>query len=91
MKRTMALMILLVAWLCLFAQGMPSNIVGKILPYTWEMPFMNGKIVSTLVEDGTIYSQSITPCVLCSATGVCQVCHGTGGGSFGLVWGCNHV
>lgn len=79
MKRKLALVILLVAWLGLSAQGLPSNIVGKILPYTWEMPFMNGKIVCTLVEDGTIYSQSITPCVLCSATGMCQVCHGTGG------------
>ena len=62
-----------------FSQGLPGNIVGQTLPYTWEMPFMNGKIVNTLVEDGTIYSQSITPCVLCSATGMCQVCHGTGG------------
>ena len=61
------------------AQGLPANIEGQTLPYTWEMPFMNGKIVSTLVEDGTIYSQSITPCVLCSASGMCQVCYGTGG------------
>lgn len=61
------------------AQGLPNNIVGQTLPYTWEVPFMNGKMVCTMVEDGTIYSQSITPCVLCSASGVCQVCHGTGG------------
>lgn len=90
MKKLLALMVLFSVWNGIFAQGIPGNIVGKTLPYTWEMPFMNGKMVSTLVEDGTIYSQSITPCVLCSATGVCQVCHGTGG-NFGRVWVFNHV
>lgn len=79
MKKLLVLVFLLSLMLNTFGQGLPGNIVGKTLPYTWEMPFMNGKIVSTLVEDGTIYSQSITPCVLCSATGVCQVCRGTGG------------
>lgn len=79
MKKLLVLIVLFSAWVGMSAQGLPENIVGKTLPYTWEIPFMNGKLVSTLVEDGTIYSQSITPCVLCSATGVCQVCHGTGG------------
>lgn len=24
----------------MYAQGLPGNIVGKTLPYTWELPFM---------------------------------------------------
>ena len=79
MKKVLALMVLLTVWLDMSAQWLPGNIVGKILPYTWETPFANGKIINTMVEDGTIYSQSITPCVLCSTSGMCQVCHGTGG------------
>lgn len=26
----------------MYAQGLSGNIVGKTLPYTWEMPFMGG-------------------------------------------------
>lgn len=62
MKKIIALMALFAVWLGISAQGLPGNIVGKTLPYTWELPFMGGKIVCTLTEDGTIYSQSITPC-----------------------------
>ena len=79
MKKLLTLPLLLLALVSVVAQVVPDNVVGKTLPYTWELPFMNGKIVNTLVEDGTIYSVSITPCVLCSSTGVCQVCQGTGG------------
>jgi len=79
MKKIISLFIFAFIQIVVLAQSLPNNITGKSLPYTWEMPFMGGKIVSTLVEDGTIYSQSITPCVLCQGCGVCQVCGGTGG------------
>ena len=64
--------------------GLPGSIVGKTLPYTWELPFMGGKIVSTLTEDGTIYSQSITPCYSCNGTGRCGACGGIGAIYYGF-------
>lgn len=79
MKKVLCLLSALIALCSAHAQVFPGDLVVQTLPYTWEAPFMNGKIVNTLVEDGTIYSQSITPCTLCYATGVCQVCQGTGG------------
>lgn len=68
----------------MYAQGLPGNIVGKTLPYTWELPFMGGKIISTLTEDGTIYSQSITPCYSCNGTGRCGACGGIGAIYYGF-------
>lgn len=61
-----------------FAQSVPNEAFGEKLPYTWEVPFMGGKMISTMTEEGIIYSQTITPCFICNQTGVCQVCFGTG-------------
>lgn len=81
-----ALMILVFACICYFvsvgnalAQSVPNEAYGKKLPYTWETPFMGGKMISTMTEEGVIYSQLITPCVICNQSGRCQVCFGTGG------------
>lgn len=77
-------MALFSVWIGISAQGLPGSIVGKTLPYTWELPFMGGKIVSTLTEDGTIYSQSITPCYSCNGTGRCGACGGIGAIYYGF-------
>ncbi len=61
------------------SQDIPSNIDGKELPYTWEMPMFNGKMVSTLHENGTITTVMLTGCISCNSYGMCQVCKGTGG------------
>lgn len=60
------------------AQSVPNDAYGRQLPYTWEVPFMGGKMVSTMTEEGIIYSQIITPCAICNQSGMCQVCFGTG-------------
>lgn len=61
------------------AQNVPDNIFGKKLPYTWEMPMPNGKMISTMHRNGMITSQMVTGCFICSGLGTCGVCKGTGG------------
>ena len=57
MKKLLTQMGLFDAWIDMLDQGMTGNIVGKTLQYTWEVQVRGGKIVSTLTEDGTVYSQ----------------------------------
>lgn len=80
MKKTLLIFVsVLFTFVCdAFAQSIPSYAFGEKLPYTWEVPFMGGKMISTMTEEGTIYSQIITPCPICNQTGACQVCYGTG-------------
>lgn len=61
------------------SQNLPSNIVGQYLPYTWEAPMPNGKMINTLETDGTITSIMMTGCINCGGTGRCGLCYGSGG------------
>ena len=53
--------------------------ISSELPKTWEMQMYNSIMRTTLHEDGRLTSETIFGCFICQGTGVCQVCHGTGG------------
>lgn len=71
------ILILLLILLCFF--NAKAQTVAYDLPMTWEMQFYNSIMRTTLHEDGRLTSETIFGCYVCSGTGVCQVCAGTGG------------
>lgn len=56
-----------------------SQKVSYDLPMTWEMRMPNSLMRTTLHEDGRLTSETLFGCFNCQGSGICQVCHGTGG------------
>lgn len=71
--------ILFFTLLCALFSTMNAQSVSDDLPKTWEMKFGNSIMRTTLHEDGRLTSETIFGCYNCQGTGICQVCHGTGG------------
>lgn len=74
MKSILSVFLLLCLTLSIKAQTVANG-----LPKTWELQTYNSIIRTTLHEDGRLTSETLFGCFNCRGTGVCQVCHGTGG------------
>ena len=87
MKKIICLIALIISSISVFAQ-IPDDIYTHKLPYTWEYPMQNGKMVCTMHIDGSVTSQMCMICYSCRTTGICVVCSGTGwqywGGYMGM-------
>lgn len=77
MYQNVKILILLLLVCCTTAVGNAG--ISSELPYTWKMQFGNSIMVTTLHEDGTLTSMTCFGCFNCGGSGMCQVCHGTGG------------
>lgn len=56
-----------------------AQTVAYDLPKTWELQLYNSVMRTTLHEDGRLTSETLFGCYNCQGSGVCQVCHGSGG------------
>lgn len=78
MKKMSFLALLLLITTLVYAQDVPTNIVGQKLPYTWEIRMQYGIMRSTMNEDGSIVTQMIMMCGSCYGNGRCYFCGGRG-------------
>ena len=79
MKKVHIFIVIIIMLSLISFPDVKAQTVAYDLPKTWELQLYNSVMRTTLHEDGRLTSETLFGCYNCQGSGVCQVCHGSGG------------